>query len=241
MTAAAATRRPSEKARDYAVSLIDNKRLTASPTFFDATNAMDAAELAAYVQGIKDRVGSDAAFCSAIIDALKQLPWADKPASEPQIAAIRKIAAKKLDEAGIADIEAQIPTLTGGREGTASQLMDKLFAMSFRNLPPVSLPQVPAGRYAVENADNVLAFYVIRMKDNGSKIEIYVKASHAEHLIPFTVPGYTTILQTILDAGLREATIRYGKELGACGVCGRELTDENSRAEGIGPVCAQRF
>lgn len=240
MTAATASRPASPKQLDFLASLLDGKQLTASPTFFDATNAMDAGELAQYIQAIKDRAAADRSFCSKLIDALVQLPWAPKPASEKQIAAIRKIAAKKLDEDGIAAIEAQIPDLTGGREGTASKLMDELFAMPFRNLPPVNLPQVPAGRYAVENADGVLAFYVVKVKQDG-EIVICVKASHIEHEIPFTVPGYTTILQAILDAGLREATIRYGRELGACGVCGRELTDETSRAEGIGPVCSQRF
>jgi len=33
----------------------------------------------------------------------------------------------------------------------------------------------------------------------------------------------------------------YGVETGQCCVCGAFLTDENSVAEGIGPVCATRF
>ncbi len=39
----------------------------------------------------------------------------------------------------------------------------------------------------------------------------------------------------------RAATVLYGRELGVCGVCSRTLTDESSRAAGIGPVCASRF
>lgn len=34
---------------------------------------------------------------------------------------------------------------------------------------------------------------------------------------------------------------RYGLELGACGLCGRTLTDEESRARGIGPVCIDKL
>jgi uncharacterized protein DUF6011 len=34
--------------------------------------------------------------------------------------------------------------------------------------------------------------------------------------------------------------VRYGQELGECGHCGRTLTDEASRAAGIGPVCASK-
>ena len=37
-----------------------------------------------------------------------------------------------------------------------------------------------------------------------------------------------------------KALARYGQELGFCGICGRELTDEVSRAIGIGPVCREK-
>lgn len=230
-------------ASDRAVSFLDDllrdRNLTASDKFFDATNAMDKGELRQFVQAMRDRAAADADYCSRLIDALKKLPFRPKPASDKQIAVIRKSAVLKLDEQGIADIEAQIPTLTGGRDGTASALIDRLFAMKRKAVLVANLPEVPAGRYAVDGPNGTV-FYVVKVKDNG-KVDICVKASNNEHLVPFTVAGYTTILQQILDAGLREATIRYGKELGHCGVCGRELTDETSRAAGIGPVCAQRF
>lgn len=35
--------------------------------------------------------------------------------------------------------------------------------------------------------------------------------------------------------------VRYGKETGECSCCGRELTDPNSIAAGIGPVCASKW
>jgi len=37
------------------------------------------------------------------------------------------------------------------------------------------------------------------------------------------------------------AAIAYGKEFGKCAVCARELTDAESIARGIGPVCASRY
>jgi len=37
------------------------------------------------------------------------------------------------------------------------------------------------------------------------------------------------------------AAIRYGKVSGECSCCGRELTDSQSIAQGIGPVCARKF
>ena len=37
------------------------------------------------------------------------------------------------------------------------------------------------------------------------------------------------------------ALARFGQELGVCGNCGRDLTDEESRALGIGPICRQNL
>jgi hypothetical protein len=42
----------------------------------------------------------------------------------------------------------------------------------------------------------------------------------------------------IRKVGFKESSIRYGLELGHCGRCGRELTNEASREAGIGPICA---
>ena len=49
-----------------------------------------------------------------------------------------------------------------------------------------------------------------------------------------------SVLATIaVDA--KTAMLRNGRELGHCGHCGRTLTDEASRAAGIGPVCADKW
>lgn len=39
----------------------------------------------------------------------------------------------------------------------------------------------------------------------------------------------------------KEAAVRWGRQTGTCSCCGRELTDPNSIALGIGPVCAQKW
>lgn len=39
----------------------------------------------------------------------------------------------------------------------------------------------------------------------------------------------------------RQAAVAYGKRFGACSVCGRELTNEDSIDAGIGPVCASKY
>jgi len=47
-------------------------------------------------------------------------------------------------------------------------------------------------------------------------------------------------LMALSPAERADARSRFGRELGNCYVCGRTLTDEASRAAGIGPVCASR-
>lgn len=47
-------------------------------------------------------------------------------------------------------------------------------------------------------------------------------------------------LARIEAAGPAEARQRYGQEIGRCGVCNRRLTDDLSRARGIGPDCWTR-
>lgn len=59
-------------------------------------------------------------------------------------------------------------------------------------------------------------------------------------------PGESYVGQwpTLIDRVLADpmaAVVRYGTELGICGVCERDLTNEDSRAAGIGPVCAKRM
>ena len=37
------------------------------------------------------------------------------------------------------------------------------------------------------------------------------------------------------------AAVAFGQKFGACSICGRELTDADSIARGIGPICAERM
>lgn len=48
------------------------------------------------------------------------------------------------------------------------------------------------------------------------------------------------VLRALLKFGAKEGLLMYAKELETCGICGKTLTDEESRARGIGPVCARK-
>lgn len=103
------------------------------------------------------------------------------------------------------------------------------------------IPDVPAGRYAVETEEGHLAFYCVDRPDEGKWAGytfVKVMASDEEHAVKGAARN--AVLAKIVAAGPKAASIRYGQEIGCCGVCGRTLTDEESRAKGIGPICAAK-
>lgn len=53
--------------------------------------------------------------------------------------------------------------------------------------------------------------------------------------------GQWTVVLANACADMVEAVKRYGLELGVCGVCNRQLTNDESRRLGIGPVCLGRL
>ena len=56
-----------------------------------------------------------------------------------------------------------------------------------------------------------------------------------------SVPEGTEARIAAAIANPAEAAKAHGQRTGECSVCGRELTNKDSRALGIGPICAERF
>jgi hypothetical protein len=102
--------------------------------------------------------------------------------------------------------------------------------------------KVPAGRYAVPGDDGVIKFYRVDKPTEGTWAgRTFVKVRAGDDWLPVR---YATARQGILrkiGEDVRAASIRYGLELGQCGVCGRTLTNPESIAKGIGPVCEGRL
>jgi hypothetical protein len=46
---------------------------------------------------------------------------------------------------------------------------------------------------------------------------------------------------TAVSSDPKQAAVAYGMKFGACSVCGRQLTDSDSVARGIGPICAENY
>lgn len=96
---------------------------------------------------------------------------------------------------------------------------------------------VPAGRYAVIVRSKTVFLKVTRPADGPFAGRIFVNIQAGDDLHQVSPAARDLFLTAIELAGPAEASRLYGREIGACGVCGRTLTDEDSRAAGIGPVC----
>jgi len=179
-----------------------------------------------------------------------------KPASDRQRAFLQTLLTRKLVPAPLAQsIELQLALSLSVRQ--ASSFIDALLRLPDQASAPVEVlkpaaapvergdlwPSVPEGRYAVvDPEDQVLKFYAVDKPREGRWAGwtfLAVFASDERH----PVKAHET-KQRILDliaANPEAASARFGQEMGSCGICGRTLTDETSRARGIGPVCAQRL
>jgi hypothetical protein len=96
---------------------------------------------------------------------------------------------------------------------------------------------VADGRYAVEH-EGTLKFFKVKNGRKPGFVFLDVQASDDWHSIRNV--GRIAEILALIAADADEASLRYGRELGVCGDCGRTLTDETSRARGRGPVCDSR-
>lgn len=92
------------------------------------------------------------------------------------------------------------------------------------------------GNYAIR-ADGVVKFYRVSTSKGGYK-NVQVRASDALYM-QYGKAGIA-ILHRIVEAGLEESRMLFATELERCWRCGKTLTDEESRARGMGPDCASK-
>lgn len=98
---------------------------------------------------------------------------------------------------------------------------------------------VPEGHYAIPSTgDNDLVFYRV---DHNERWGVSVKMIVGGHPDTWVKRAHVAgILARINEYGVDAAAKLYGTELGRCSRCNRTLTDETSRALGIGPECRSK-
>lgn len=179
-------------------------------------------------------------------------PRYDGSATPKQLAFAQSLA----QQLGLTDkLTAEMERGHGLSKARASALIERL--LELRDTAPakptgtatgLDLSPLAGGYYAAE-VDGVTKFFRIDKPTEGRWAGwMFVKIQASDDLHPQgkQAPGrsYTgasiEYLRVIL-ADEQAAFARYGQAIGRCGVCGRTLTDETSRARGIGPTCFERY
>lgn len=131
---------------------------------------------------------------------------------------------------------------------TISKTIDWLLGLPWKPKPVVAaeVPKVqeapkkiPQGYYAVTDPlDGVLKFYRVRVPKNGKwqGMSFLSQVSGDNHLSMRDKAERDRIYGEI-EKDITGALKRFGQEIGQCGHCRKQLTDEDSRKFGIGPVC----
>lgn len=199
------------------------------------------------------------------------MAWTDDPISEAQIKFIRDLVDKKdistlpqaqvdfiqpLYEDGTIDSVAQEYNLHRMNKGQASEAIELLKQLP--NKPVVSTPvhAVETGGVSVDKSQTREGFFFIIDPTNGEERFFKVKHGKADtrwegytflevqasdFWYPVKDPKHRDAVFAEIDKDPITAMNEYGIRIGSCGVCGRTLTDRDSRLRGIGPICAARL
>lgn len=99
------------------------------------------------------------------------------------------------------------------------------------------VPFIEAGRYAIDNNESTLAFYRVAAKD-GRNTAVFVYSSDEQRKLP--AKAAAGVLRKLAEVDLEAAGVRFGQETRKCRKCGKRLTQEHTRAAGIGDECASK-
>lgn len=160
--------------------------------------------------------------------------------SEKQVAFMTSLLSQKLPEADAADFISKMDS-----QKKFSENIDALKAMK----------AVPARKIAEQATDDATeisdGFYVwdeqvykVQRAVHGSG-NLYAKLMDEDGHFNFMSGAIFKLTKAVKAGEAERLTLARAKELGhlygRCMVCGRTLTDEQSIADGIGPVCATKF
>jgi hypothetical protein len=177
-----------------------------------------------------------------------------RPASEGSVNYLRDLMIEKAVKTGHDADQATINInawLAGRSQREVSENIDRLKAEGFtgrtrQTAAPVVADdvEVPAGRYAIDTEDgaiNETAFYRVDHGKGRWAGRVFVSRMVGGHDdIAVKDPKARATILAKIAADPEAASLRFGREIGVCGRCGITLTNDESRARGIGPECAKK-
>lgn len=112
-------------------------------------------------------------------------------------------------------------------------------------VPLAFMNSLPASKYAVETPEG-LKFYEVQVGKPGTKWDGFRFVSHLVghpgDWAKYPVKGAARKeLLAELSVDAKAAAVLFSKNFTVCAVCGSPLSDPESLALGLGPVCATRF
>ena len=100
-------------------------------------------------------------------------------------------------------------------------------------------PVVPDGRYALSWKMGPVFFFKVNTPTEGKWAGFtFIDLQASDEFYPIKDKDRKREILEAIAEDPQKAAERYGQEIGACGICGRTLTNEVSRKRGIGPICA---
>lgn len=132
--------------------------------------------------------------------------------------------------AAIGDLLAQPKVIKGEAAASVKPAAD-------RNL----LGPIPISKYAVEIAGEGLVFLEVKEYKDTRYLRQLIGAPGDWKKIKPVGARRVQLASAIMEMTPAVAAHRYSVEFTCCAACGSPLSDELSRARGIGPVCWQRF
>lgn len=105
---------------------------------------------------------------------------------------------------------------------------------------------VPDSDYAIIPEDGVVQFYRVKRGKKGSRWDgfVFVSRLYGAPGDWRTVPvrgGLKTMVLAVLGQDPQAAAVAFSREHGVCACCGSPLSDPESIALGLGPICVKRF
>lgn len=189
---------------------------------------------------------------AALADAIGAKPPMPR-LSEKQLNFIRSLVARKDISRYPDSVPNDDPKLDGSPsdlEGISKQMAHHVidFLLGMNDKPQVAekvarkLPDVPAGYYAIDgNKGEEDKFYRVDRPTSGKWAgRTFVKVQASGEFYPIRNQDEVARILCEIAIDSETAQRRYGQKIGRCGVCNRTLTDDESRAMGIGPVCRSK-